>query len=456
MSKKNCIWVSLCVLVLAAGLAACGTDEPVNDVGQGDTDTDTDTDIDTDADTDADSDSDSDSDSDGWSVDTLFEQDSLIIPMDIDYQDVGMLQAYGLVYQLLKNDINVYWLIKTPKALGDDDFVASAVDVATSDAVTEHGYRGGPFAVAAEDAAAALIVVDAWQESHVTTVHQVTASFVGPVARTLRQTPRIGILANGQEDISFDYMNAAGVPDSLDQVWPDAKDPTAVYAGYPDVLSVAEVRGPTDADDKDGALFDESGEPIFCELMTMHWDVADRDEEAIAEIREYLHYPVHFFAECQSVNAVENAVNGHFLTPNGYIMDEQPDEVDLVHPYLPFSQMDGVFQTVGGSEPSYSLPEGDSYFDEGVVMLTESGSPIGTRDVWMTGYLDGECDVDVIIEKGEGGGPLGPPEDCPGKISYLGGHKYSTATPISEHPDTQGTRFFLNALFEADCITANP
>ncbi len=445
------LWLAL----LAAGmlaLPACSNNAPTG--ADGGTDTNSDGDTDSDTDTDTDSDTDSDSDTDGYSVDTLFEQDSLIIPMDIDYQDDGMFLAYGLVYQLLKNDINVHWLIKTPKDLGDDDFVASTLDVPTGDEVVEHGYRGGPFAVAAEDAAAALIVVDAWQASHVTAVHQATESFIGPVARILRNVPRIGIFATGQEDISFDYMNAAGVPDSLDQAWPDAKDPTGVYSGYPDILSVAEVRGPTDTNDKDGALFDNAGEPVFCELMTMHWDVADRDDEAIAEIREYLHYPVHFFAECQSVNAVENSVNGHFLTPNGYIMDERPDEVDVVHPYLPFSQFDGEFETVGGSEPSYSLPEGDSYFDDGVVMMTETGSPIGYRDVWMTGYLDGECDIDVVIEKG-GGGRLPPPEDCPGKISYLGGHKYSTDTPISENPDSQGTRFFLNALFEADCITAD-
>jgi hypothetical protein len=381
------------------------------------------------------------------SVPTPFDEGSLIIPMDIDYQDDGMFLAYGLVYQMLKNDIEVNWLIKTPKEVGEADFVVTAVDVATEEVVEEHGYRGGPFAIAAEHADAALEVVDAWQENNVTTVHMATEDFIGPVSRTMRNTPRIGIMANGNEDISFDYMNAAGIPDSLDQPWPDAKDNTGEYPGYPDVLSVEELRGPTETSHTDGALFDEEGEPVFCELMTMHWDVADSDDEAVAEIREYLHFPVHFFAECQSVNAVENNLNGHFLTPNGYIMDDKPDEVDVVHPYLPFSQFDGEFQTVGGSEPSYTLPEGDSYFDDGVVMLTESGTPIGTRDVWMTGYLDGECDIDPELEKGPAD------EDCPGKISYLGGHKYKIDTPISEHPDSQGTRFFLNALFEADCVT---
>lgn len=391
---------------------------------------------------------------DDGSVDTFFDTGSLIIPMDLDYQDEGMFQAYGLVYQLLLNKINVYWLIRTPKSIGEADFTASAKDVATAADITDHGYRGGPFAVAAVDAENALIVVGAWQAGHTTAVHQATAGFIAPVARVLRKVPRIGILANGKEDISFEYMKAAGIPDSLGQEWPAAVDKTGVYAGYPDILSVAEVRGPTDVNDKDGALFDAFGKPVFCELMTMHWDVAERDEEAIAEIREYLHYPVHFFAECQSVNAVENAVNGHFLTPHGYLMDQQPAAVDIVHPYLPFSQMDGDFKTVGGSEPSYTLPEGDSYFDDGVVMVTEKGSPIGYRDVWMTGYLDGVCNISssasVVTEKKA----LWLLNSCPGKISYLGGHKYSTKTPISANLDAQGTRFFLNALFEADCITA--
>jgi MYXO-CTERM domain-containing protein len=38
-------------------------------------------------------------------------------------------------------------------------------------------------------------------------------------------------------------------------------------------------------------------------------------------------------------------------------------------------------------------------------------------------------------------------------VSYLGGHRYNTDTPISRSWSTQGTRLFLNALFEADCVT---
>lgn len=40
-----------------------------------------------------------------------FPAGSLIIPMDIDYQDMGMFEAYGLVYELLRNDVPVDWVL---------------------------------------------------------------------------------------------------------------------------------------------------------------------------------------------------------------------------------------------------------------------------------------------------------------------------------------------------------
>ncbi len=42
-----------------------------------------------------------------------------------------------------------------------------------------------------------------------------------------------------------------------------------------------------------------------------------------------------------------------------------------------------------------------------------------------------------------------------GKVSYLGGHKYGVSLPISSNPGTQGTRYFLNSLFEAPCTSTN-
>jgi len=219
--------------------------------------------------------------------------------------------------------------------------------------------------------------------------------------------------------------------------------------------------------------------------------------EVVAEVRAFLKYPVHFFAECQAVNAYENTVpnpawpflddperNGHFLTTTGtppacpctdaafqcvvggcngsdcclprdvkergagFMIGARPPTVKVLRPEVPYNQRDGAFATIGGSEPSYNLSSylGTMYQNaREVVFLTGPAGP-GTDDVWMTGYVDGECDI---------GPPIGHagPACAGGKVSYLGGHAYGTAVPVSGHGDSQGARLFLNALFEADCVT---
>jgi hypothetical protein len=83
--------------------------------------------------------------------------------------------------------------------------------------------------------------------------------------------------------------------------------------------------------------------------------------------------------------------------------------------------------------------------DRNVTFLTGPDGP-GSQDVWMTGYKDGECDILLLKDE----------ETCTnGKVSYLGGHSYSTDVPLSRNADAQGTRLFLNALFEADCVTTD-
>ena len=46
-----------------------------------------------------------------------FQAGSLIVPMDVQYQNHGMLQAYGLVYRLLQHRIPVYWIVAHDKTL---------------------------------------------------------------------------------------------------------------------------------------------------------------------------------------------------------------------------------------------------------------------------------------------------------------------------------------------------
>jgi hypothetical protein len=285
-------------------------------------------------------------------------------------------------------------------------------------------------------------------------------------------------------------------------------------------------------DHHNGALFKSDGTPAFCQIMSMHWNVTDREtvkcnggncpatqalctgqtityngHEVVAEVREFLKYATHFFAECQAVNAYENTVpnpnwpflddmgrDGHFLTttgtppacaannpctntnytctqsdlycgtgnscclPNkgtwvdmpGYEVAAQPasSDVKVLRPDVPYNQFDGAFGTTGGSEPAYNL---STYLpttyknNRQVTLLTTQAGP-GVQDLWMSGYLDG-CG-DIILKPGT------KAAGCEGKISYLGGHQYSTNVPVTSGSQSQGTRLFLNALYEAQCTVA--
>jgi len=516
--------------------------------------------------------------------DRTFEAGSLIVPMDLAYQDQGLFQAYGLIFQLLRQGVVVYWVIDPDKtwhhadcdAAGDEcawdcaeegsgvkcpyptaspDFYVGAEVVwddsgvmNAGDAIVSHGYRGGPFVIDAADRLSALAIIEAWNDPalwgaqpwaertvfEVVTVHETTAAFDGYVRKEMIAAPTIAVFSDGNEDIATGYLRAAGIPQSDGSEFPAAKcgaDDCGPGTVNPDMLTVESIMGDMGTcdnpnyDHRNGALFTPDGLPAYCQIMSMHWNVGDREtvecdgggcpatqadcagetftyhgHEVVAEVRQFLMYPTHFFAECQAVNAYENTVpnpawpflddadrRGHFLTTTGFPPDcpctdgdfecvtggcdggtrdcclpsnekelgagfmigDQPDSNTLLifHPDIPYNQLDGFFATEGGSEPAYSL---SAYLDAtyinnmDVTFITAPPGP-GDQDVWMTGFMDGVCNI--------GHDDVTPGVCTFGKVSYLGGHEYSTNVPVSANADSQGTRLFLNALFEADCVT---
>ena len=239
---------------------------------------------------------------------TSFESGSLIIPMDESYQDDGMLEAYGLVYLLLLNDLEIHWMIASGKSHGDDDFTATAYDIdSASSTAASIDYRGGPFVIDSGDAAEALTVIASWRGSHTTTVHEASLSFTGEVDRTLRYAPSVAIFADGREDIAFDILNAAGIPDSNDSTWPSGSDKDCNYAtdGYPDVLCYSDIEGSSDTS-IDGALFDADGYPEYCHLDSMHYNESSIDG-LIQELREFMVWPEGtVLNQCAAIESIEN------------------------------------------------------------------------------------------------------------------------------------------------------
>jgi MYXO-CTERM domain-containing protein len=508
-----------------------------------------------------------------------FEAGSLIIPTDNAYQGAGIYQAYGLLYQLLKQGVTVYWVIAEDKVwhhapcntVGDEcdwdcaeegsgvkcpyptaspDFYVGA-DVLWSDVgdaagttISNHGYRSGPFIIDSADRDAAIPIINAWNDQNewtanpwaersvfkVVSAHEANAAFQGFVSKKLIAAPSIAVFADGNEKIANEYLRNAGIPQSNGSEFPDAKcgDVTCgPNSDNPDMLTVPSVAGDMgtcdapNADHKNGALFKANGEPAFCQIMSMHWGVNDRElvecnggacpntpeecagepityhgHEVVAEVRSFLAYPTHFFAECQAVNAYENTVPnpdwpylddegrmGHFLTTTGtpppcpcnpgpgegefecvvdgcgagqdcclpkdnkekgagFMIADQPDPYKFLRPDVAYAQFDGAFEREGGSEPAYNLSTylGTQYKnDRDVTFITAMDGP-GIADVWMTGYVDGACDVNDTDDDVGGSTTT----TCGGKVSYLGGHSYV---------GKNGQRLFLNALFEADCVT---
>jgi hypothetical protein len=525
-------------------------------------------------------------------VPRTFPAGSLIIPMDLEYQSTGMFQAYGLIYQLMRQGVHVHWIIdpaktwhaapcdtpgdlcawdcavegsgvKCPYPTASPDVTAATkviwddTGLAPRDTIVgTHRYRGGPFAIDAADHDRALEIIDAWNDQaqwaanpwamrtvfEVTTVHEATDAFTGESAREMIAAPSIAVFADGNEDIATGYLRAAGIPQSNGAEFPNNQcGATNCGPGTanPDMLTEEAIAGDLgtcsapNSDHQNGALFKADRTPAFCQIMSMHWGVNERERieceggcpatqaecageaftfnghEVVAEVRAFLAFPTHFFAECQAVNAYENLVpnpawpylddagrEGHFLTTTGtpplcpagtctnpdyecvqdgcpggdcclprpatwqnlpgYEVATQPasDEVQVLRPDVPYNQMDGAFGTTGGSEPAYNLSAylGSMYKnDRQVTLLTGENGP-GDQDLWMAGYLDGCADINDPIEKPGTRHHAGPP--CEGKISYLGGHEYTTTVPLTSGSRSQGTRLFLNALFEAQCTVA--
>jgi uncharacterized repeat protein (TIGR01451 family) len=358
--------------------------------------------------------------------------------MDTTYQDNQMYKAYGLLYDLLKHNVQVNWAILQNKAYDAIDFTVSQVYSKAEDIggtiINNASYKAGPLVIDSSYYSIALPIVQNWETKGVV-VHRALTPFTAPISKTLKAAPTIGIFIDGSEIIAATYLNAAEIPDSTGQAWPTTQDPNGEYPGYPDMLSVTEIAGPTTTNHKDGILFDQSGIPVYCQLMSMHYDDAGHNSEVVAEVKEFLKYTTHFFAECQAVTTFENDVNGFWLTTLGLSKDADPKQnVYFFNSDDPFAQNTGYFKDSGGSVPSFKFATNSSYRIGVKRIVSGDQNNPGSKDVWVVGHLEGNPNY--------------------GKISYLGGHAYTVDLPYSTaNGKHKGTRYFLNSLFEAPCTS---
>ncbi|MCK5427777.1 MAG: hypothetical protein KAJ34_08785, partial [Thermodesulfovibrionia bacterium] len=152
---------------------------------------------------------------------------------DTDRDRDGAFQVYGMVYDLLRLGLPVYWIIQPNKTTPHDvDFSVlksgsdPAVTIYHSSALSSTGnlsqvdYRGGPFVVDINDITAD-IKTQAEQTMGIAAsgniytrpkVHKANYDFTAEVDKTLRGTPpKVAVLGEGSTQVLLNYLKAAGL-----------------------------------------------------------------------------------------------------------------------------------------------------------------------------------------------------------------------------------------------------
>jgi uncharacterized repeat protein (TIGR01451 family) len=371
-----------------------------------------------------------------------FSAGSLVIPMDTTYQNYGMWRAYGLVYNLLSHGIPVSWAINPDKTFNGTDFTASAVDLRTAAVIGSHNYSGGPFIIDSAHAAQATPLIQAWWAKYANqpVVHTATAPFTANVDIVLKSPPRIANEAINA-GISIAYYNAAGIPDLNGNPWSTTS---------PNILDQTEIAN--------GALFSSGAcsSRNFDVFVTPHnggysyslTDPTNLGTRAYAQLDYFVQQGGGWIALCDSIVSNENAiarlykysspsvrelfrstVTGGFLTLNGFsTISNKGGAWTVTEPALPVAQ--AVSTTVAQALPGGSVQTWPrtsvSYYSQ-TEKIAHFSSAGAIHDFAINGvYHDG---------------------DGLGKVTYLGGHSYSTSLPYSSNFEAPYLRFFYNALF---------
>jgi len=484
---------------------------------------------------------------------------SLIIPMDLTYQDHGMLQAYGLVYQLLRHGIPVNWAIHwykaqcvEPESAAPEDcwwscdewlefepcpYPSFAPDfsrrarILYSDGTSQretfeevfHGYRGGTFVIDVRYAVFARPVIDAWNTPalwphnpwarrdpfRVVTVHEASEFITLPYgSMELATPPQAALLADSGEARLALILRAAGIPQSNGAPFPEVScgpDTCGPGTANPDLLPPEAlffesgqsclVASPVFLDTP---LLDQDGRPKYAMLATAAWSSALRDE-----------------ITCES-DPCEEAAGACFTAPVSFHGRR------VLHHFNAFRAAGGLVLTLG--EASYALenvrtnaawpsldPQALGHHLTGELLRAPCPCDVPGESCVVEGCLDDQavpfdcCRPDDPRVRDAGLLPapvttMGPatlslPHGFPvfqfdgafphpsgplGAFSFQGGTLGSGARhldtadghlvisrsglvafadftpavglPVSQNPDTQVSRFFLNALFSAPMV----
>ena len=296
---------------------------------------------------------------------------SLVIPMDLAHQSLVApfnMRAYGLVNDLLQNDIPVKWAIRAGKSKDGVDFSANVQRIApTALGAAVESFRSGPVIVPADYRDLALPRITAFGNS--VAVYELMESVEVDIRHTLAFKPKV--LVN--------VTNATIHTKVFDQ------------AGIPDYVV-----------DNDFNILDRS-------CFTMVTEPHSTDTQGIVPVRSFVEAGGNFFAQCASLDTYENGPGGGFQTTGGTTTNNISNVLSYPNPDLPVVQFEGdLIAAPGGSHQDWLLNAGSSFTNGGYVLANNVGA--SPAEYAATGA------------KLNGGG-------VGGMVFYLGGHDYG-GSPI--------------------------
>jgi hypothetical protein len=375
---------------------------------------------------------------------------------DSDKDDQGIFHVYGMVYDLLKLGVPVYWIIQPNKSTPHDIDMSiikggsnPAVTIYHSTALSSSGsiaqidYSGGPFVIDINDItpdiqtqAEQIIGIAAGGNIYTSSkIHQANYDFSAEVDKILSGTPpKVAVLGEGATQVLLDYLKASGLGNRV--------------FGIFDTLSSTDIIN--------GGLSD------YQLIWAPHWILADEvtdptDQVAVvSKIRQFIESGNSGFFECASIESLEGSynvpdpgksVNG--VSGTGFLVDKNKPS--------PRIEGNGGTQDVNKivwEDNSYFLTQcsGWQYMPTGghIHNLRANQQPTpdyeynttvsrfihDVDDAGITGYSPLGFDYYV------GGRINGAPTQ--GYVSYLAGHKYiqcseKNYTPVPSERDIELT-----------------
>lgn len=335
---------------------------------------------------------------------------SYIIPLDNDKQALNgepfNLSAYGLIYYLLDNGVELDWVIQSGKAKDGIDFSCNAARVFPSAlGASTLDFRASAFII---DVSQVVIEGDCTGSADVSQVNQLIDQFGSDVA-VYTNTTAINV------DVRYHLTNAPVIGFLDDGGFTSTGTAVLDYAEIPyNVITYNQF---------------QSNNGCYTTIIQPHLSASNSDTQYTNIISSFVNAGGNFFAQCSAIEAYEETAL--FLTTQGatyYSQNILNGPLSYINNDMPVMQFHGEAQGFGvGSNSHFALVDAFQPFAYGGVF--------GTNEDNTTSYLVAAGDLN--------GAAIG------GNIFYLAGHNYTPQTQIQSGGGGGGGNTYFSDVIES-------